>query len=100
MPPPKVADNEKTVQCSKKFTMIKQPIRKIVLALAVAASGLPAWSQTCQTGDEIPKPAKTSLEAAAQKTFEQASFRDLDPMQTHIAPAAPASFPGIAAAAK
>lgn len=77
-----------------------QPIRKIVLALAVAAAGLPASSQTCQTGDEITKPVKTSLEAAAQKTFEQASFGDVDAMQANIAPSAQASFAGISAAVK
>jgi len=80
--------------------MIMQPIRKTVLALAVAAAGLPAWSQTCQTGDEISKTTRTSLEAAAQKTFDQASFGDVDAMHANIAPAAQSSIAGIAAAVK
>ncbi len=79
---------------------MKQSIRKTVLALAIAIAGSPAWSQTCQTADEIPKPVKTALEAAAQKTFEQASFGDVDAMHANIAPSAQASFAGMAAAVK
>ena len=79
---------------------MKQPIRKTVLAFAIAAAGLSAWSQTCQTADEIPRPVRTALEGAAQKTLEQASFGDVDAMRANVAPSAQSTFPGMAAAVK
>jgi hypothetical protein len=79
---------------------MKQPIRKTLLALAIAIAGSPAWAQTCQTADEIPRPVRTALETAAGKTFEQASFGDVDAMQANIAPSAQSIFAGMAAAVK
>src|SRR5260370_26096007 len=82
------------------FTTMIQPIRKTVLAFAIVAAGIPACSQTCQTADEIPRQARVALEGAAQKTFDQASFGDVDAMRANIAPVAQLLFSGIAAAVK
>src|SRR5258708_16593412 len=82
------------------LTTMKQPIRKTLLALAIAIAGRPVWAQTCQTADEIPRPVRTALETVAQKTFEQASFGDVDAMRANIAPSAQSIFDGMAVAVK
>lgn len=62
------------------------------------AASLPAWPQTCQTRDEIPDQAKSALENAAQRIFEQANHGDADTMRSNSIPALQSNFADIAGA--
>lgn len=73
---------------------------KIVVAFAMVSGAIPAWTQSCQIGNEIPAPVRTAIESAAQKTFSQASAGDLNALRASLAPAVKTSFEGIVAAAK
>jgi len=60
--------------------------------------GVPVWSQTCQTRDEIPEQAKSSMETIAQHIFEQASHGDTDAMRSNSIPSLQSNFGDIAGA--
>ncbi len=66
-----------------------------ILALSAAA---PAWTQTCQTRDEMPEQARTAVENAAKQTFDQATKADANGLKTNSTPALQSNFNGIAAA--
>jgi hypothetical protein len=70
-------------------------IQSTVLAFVMIAAGTTAWSQTCQTSDEIAAPVRTAIEAAAQKVFDQASQGDFAAIRQNIAPSAQSSAEGI-----
>jgi hypothetical protein len=72
--------------------------KKMLSALVVFSASLPAWTQTCLGRDEIPDQARTAIESAAQKAFEQASRGDVNAIKTDSAPSLQATFNGIAAA--
>lgn len=71
---------------------------RFLSALILTAAGLPAWSQTCQTKDEIPDQAKSSLESTAQRIFEQASHGDVDTLRANSIPALQSNFGDISGA--
>jgi len=67
------------------------------MALAFSAA-MPAWSQGCETQDEMPAQARTSMQAAAQKAFDLASRGDVAGLRASAIPSLQASFNGIASA--
>jgi hypothetical protein len=67
-------------------------------AIAVLTAGFSAWSQGCQTRDQISAQAKTTMENAAQQVFEQASKADVSSLRANAIPPLQSNFGGIAAA--
>ncbi len=74
---------------------MKLSIQSTVLAFVMIAAGTAAWSQSCETSDEIAGPVRTGIEAAAQKIFDQASQGDFAAIRQNIAPSAQSSADGI-----
>jgi hypothetical protein len=79
---------------------MKQRVLKIVAVFAITAFAISVRAQSCQSGDEIPGQVRGAMESVAQKTFDQATFGDLDAIRANLAPAAQSAFGGIAAAVK
>ncbi len=71
---------------------------KVLAASLIALASFPAWSQTCQTHDEIPAQTRTAMETAAQQAFDQASRGDINTLKTNSVPALQSNFNGIAGA--
>jgi hypothetical protein len=71
---------------------------KILLVATVLAASLPAWSQSCQTRDEIPDQTRSAMDTAAQQAFDQASRGDVNGLRTSAIPSLQANFNVIAAA--
>ncbi|HEY6351524.1 MAG TPA: hypothetical protein VI636_19140 [Candidatus Angelobacter sp.] len=71
---------------------------RFFLVLLFVAAGLPAWTQTCQTRDEIPDQAKTAMESAAQHIFEQAGRGDVDNLRSNSISALQSNFTDITGA--
>ena len=70
-------------------------ILRMAFALTIA---MPAWSQGCETQDEMPAQARTSMQAAAQKAFDLASRGDVAGLRAGAIPTLQANFNGIAGA--
>ncbi len=64
----------------------------------VLAGSIPAWSQECQTRDEISAQAKASMESAAKLTFDQAAAGDVNSLRASAIPSLQSSFGSIAGA--
>ena len=64
----------------------------------ILAAGVPAWSQACQTRDEIPQPARAAMESAAQQVYLQASQNDVNALRNNSIPSLQSNFSGIASA--
>lgn len=62
--------------------------------MLVAMSAV-AWSQSCQTRDDIPSQVKTAIENAAQQMVEQAIRGDVNSIRATIAPSQQANADGI-----
>lgn len=75
---------------------MKSKMLKFSLAAMLLAAGLPAWSQSCQTRDDIPEQTRTAIETAAQQVFDQASRGDVNILRANTAPAYQSSFDSIA----
>lgn len=76
-----------------------KPLRlKILPAVLLLAAYIPGWSQTCETREEIPAPAKTSMDNAAKLVFEQASAGDVARLQASAIPSLQSSFSSVAGA--
>ncbi|HWX56442.1 MAG TPA: hypothetical protein VN176_17790 [Verrucomicrobiae bacterium] len=73
---------------------------KAFFAVAIISAVIPAWTQSCQSGDEIPAAVRTAIEDLAHRTFEQASFGDFEAIRANLSPAVKASFDSIAAAVR
>lgn len=71
---------------------------KTVAASLMVLAGFPAWSQTCQTHDEIPAQTRTAIETAAQQAYDQASRGDVNTLKTNAVPSLQSNFNGIAGA--
>jgi hypothetical protein len=71
---------------------------KILAASLVALASFPAWSQTCQTHDEIPAADRTAMETAAKQAYDAASRGDVNTLKTNSVPGLQSNFNGIAAA--
>jgi hypothetical protein len=67
----------------------------MVLAFSAA---MPAWSQGCETQDEMPAQTRTSMQAAAQKAFDLASRSDVGGLRAMAIPSLQTNFNGIAGA--
>lgn len=78
--------------------MKKQLILKIFVASLVVVAALSASAQTCSGGDEVPAAARTSIEAAAQKVFDQTASADVNSLKTNAIPSLQSNFSGIASA--
>jgi len=73
-------------------------ILKHLLAIVALAASIPAWSQGCDTRDEIPAQARTSMENAAQQVFDQASRGDLTALRASSAPSLQSGFADVSGA--
>ena len=71
---------------------------KILSVLFVLAATAPAWSQTCQTREEIPDQIKSAIESAAQQVFDQSSRGDVNSLRANAIPSLQSNFNGIAGA--
>lgn len=65
------------------------------LVIAILAGTATTWAQSCETTDEIPASAKSSIQTAAKQVFDQASASDVNALRANIAPAAQSSANGI-----
>jgi hypothetical protein len=77
---------------------MKQFTLTVSFLLILFAAALPAWSQSCQTRDEIPEQLRTTIDKAAQQIFDQASRGDVAALKTNSIPSLQSSFTGIAGA--
>ena len=74
-------------------------VRLNILWMATAlAAATPAWSQGCETQDEMQAQARTSMQGAAQKAFDQASRGDVAALRASAIPSLQSSFNGVAGA--
>jgi hypothetical protein len=71
---------------------------KVFLTIVTLTLCIPAWSQGCQTRDEIPGASRTGIESAAQQVFDQASRGDVNTLRQNAIPTLQSNFGGIAAA--
>lgn len=67
-------------------------LRNTFFAIAVVLVALPALSQSCETKDDVPDAAKTSLQNAAKQLFDRLSAGDLNALRANTLPA---EFNGI-----
>ncbi len=67
-------------------------------ALLIAIAAVPAWSQNCQTRDEIAPEVRSGIEAAAQKAFDEASRGDANALRADAIPSLQSNFGAIAGA--
>jgi hypothetical protein len=77
---------------------MKRLIMKVLLVPVALAAGLPAWSQGCDTHDEIPAQARASMESAAQQAFDQAGRGDVNALRSSAIPSLQSNFGGITGA--
>jgi len=77
---------------------MKSKVLKFVLAIALLATGLPVWAQSCQTRDDLPEQTRTALDAAAKQAFDQASRGDVNGLRNSAIPSLQANFNNIAGA--
>ncbi|MGC2697420.1 MAG: hypothetical protein WA738_16660 [Candidatus Angelobacter sp.] len=77
---------------------MKQFTLRLFTALLVVAAGLPAWTQTCLSREEIPAQSRTAMETAAQQAFDQSSRGDVNALKANAVPSLQSNFNGIAAA--
>src|SRR5471030_3481719 len=81
--------------------MTKIPSVKLLLMSSIlAVAAVPAWSQGCQTRDEIPPDQRASIEAAAQKAFDEASRGDSAALKADSVPSLQSNFDSIGGAVK
>jgi hypothetical protein len=76
---------------------MKHPTLSILWA-AMVLTGIPAWSQACETRDEIPAQAKTSMDSAAKLIFDKAASGDLAGLRASSGPLLQSGFDGVAGA--
>jgi hypothetical protein len=77
---------------------MKQRSLRFLSVLILMVSSLPAWTQTCQTRDEIPDQAKSSMESTAQHIFELASRVETDALRSSSIASLQSNFGDIAGA--
>jgi hypothetical protein len=70
----------------------------IFWAAMVFAAAIPAWAQGCATRDEIPAPAKTTMDTSAKQVFDQAAAGDVNSLRANAILSLQSNFGGIAAA--
>jgi hypothetical protein len=75
-------------------------ILKLFCAATLMAASVTAWSQTCQTRDEIPDQVRAAMEAAARQAFDFASRGDANGLRSNSIQQLQSNFDGIAAAVK
>lgn len=77
---------------------MKHLTSSILWAATVFAVSIPAWPQTCETRDEIPAQAKTTMDGAAKQVFDQAASGDVNSLRANAIPSLQSNFGGIAGA--
>jgi hypothetical protein len=77
---------------------MKRLISNIFWAFLALAATVPAWSQGCQTREDIPGEAKASMENAAKQMFDKAAAGDVNGLRAIAIPSLQSNFGGIAAA--
>src|SRR5215471_9884157 len=70
----------------------------MLLVVGLAAAGAGARAQGCDTRDEIPAPARTAAENAAQQIFAAASRGDVNALRASAIPSLQSNFGGIGSA--
>ncbi len=79
---------------------MKHLIQRTVLASVIALVSFPAWSQTCQTKDDVPDGVRRAVESASQQVFDQAGRSDMAGIRAGSMPSLQSGFADIAAAIK
>jgi hypothetical protein len=79
-------------------TTMKHLTSSILWAATVFAASIPAWPQACETRDEIPAQAKTTMDGAAKQVFDQAASGDVNSLRANAIPSLQSNFGGIAGA--
>jgi len=77
---------------------MKKNTSRILAGLLALAGSISAWSQTCQSREEVAEPARVAIEKAAQQVFDQAARGDANGLQANAIPSLQSNFAGIAAA--
>jgi hypothetical protein len=77
---------------------MKLLISRTLCTVLVLAAGVHAWAQGCQTRDDIPADARSSMENAAKQVFEKAAAGDVNGLQANAIPSLQSNFSGIAGA--
>lgn len=75
-------------------------LKLLLVGSLLALTALPGWAQSCQTRDEIAPDARSSIEAAAQKAFDQASNGNAGALRSDSIPSLQSNFDAIAGAVK
>ncbi len=70
----------------------------IFCAAIILVAGIPAWPQACETRDEIPAQAKTTMDSSAKQVFDQAAAGDVNSLRANAIPSLQSNFGGIAGA--
>jgi hypothetical protein len=68
----------------------------VLWVAVVLMASLPGWSQNCETRDEIPAAAKTSMDSAAKQVFDQAASGDVNSLKANASPLLQSGFSGVA----
>jgi hypothetical protein len=75
-----------------------QNTSRVLAGLLVLAGSISAWSQTCQSREEVAEAARVGIEKAAQQVFDQTARGDANGLQASAIPSLQSNFAGIAAA--
>jgi hypothetical protein len=70
----------------------------IFVAALLLAGGVPAWTQGCDTREEIPAQIRTASDSAAQQVFDQAARGDVNSLRANAVPSLQSSFGGVSGA--
>jgi hypothetical protein len=77
---------------------MKRSTSRIFWTSLLLTAALPAWSQGCQTREDIPAEARTSMESAAKQAFDKAGAGDANGLRATAIASLQSNFGGIAAA--
>lgn len=78
--------------------MMQRRLLKILAASLVLGGSISAWTQTCQSREEVPEAARAAIEKAAQQVFDQTTRGDVNGLQASAIPSLQSNFGNIAGA--
>ncbi len=73
-------------------------VKLLLVGSLLAGAAVPAWSQGCQTREEIAPDVRSAIESAAQKAFDEASRGDANALRADSIPSLQSNFGAIAGA--
>ena len=78
--------------------MMQRTLLKILAVSLVLAGSISAWTQTCQSREEVAEPVRAAIEKAAQQAFDQTARGDVNSLQASAIPSLQSNFGNIAGA--